>query len=268
MRMKPLIPISAAVLSTFLIVDVVAADEQPPVAVADETASEDPFFGLNVGAKGTAGGNVWTAPSNSPFWALLFDETTGGWGAGGGLYAEFRVLWGHLGLEIDLLFESNRIWHQITWNQVLETEWILNWTSLRLPILLEGNLEGDLVRAGLGVGPEIVVGLAAETELKVTDGEQFISQAELDRLRSGFSTTKQTDTYMVVALGLAFKVWKLAITFDLRAGFNLTQPEDHDDRLTYELGQNNQVDGFEAIASSSMDFRMLLGLAWEHGFDL
>ncbi|MBW2277730.1 MAG: hypothetical protein JRF63_09580, partial [Deltaproteobacteria bacterium] len=80
-----------------------------------------------------------------------------------------------------------------------------------------------------------------------------------------YTTKKQTDTYFTVGLGLAVKVWRLAISLDLRAGFNMTQPEDHDDRITY-TSVGEELTGFDVVASSSMDFRMLLGVAWEHGF--
>jgi len=249
------------VLASLLGSTAVAAQDAAPATAAD------PFLELSLGAKGGGGGNLWTDPPNEPPYALMFDDDTGGWGAGGGLYTELRILWGYLGLEIDLLFETNTIWHEITWNQVLETKWNLSWTSMRLPILLEGNLDSDLVRVSLGLGPEFVVGLGAETDLEVTDGEQYISAADLANLRSAFTTEKQTDTYFTLGLGIAVKVWQLAISLDLRAGFNLTQPEDHDDRITYSFA-GEELTGLDVISSSSMDFRALLGVAWEHGFDI
>jgi hypothetical protein len=239
----------------------------------DEAVAEEgePFFGLNVGAKGLGGADVWTDPANADPGYLLFADTLAGWGAGGGLYAELRVLWGHLGLEIDLLFERNRIWHEITWNEVLETEWSLEWTSMRLPLLLKGCLESGLIRACLCAGPEFVVGLGADDSVEITSAPEGVPQAELDQLEAEYnaflSTEKQTDTYFDVGLGLAVKVWRLAITLDLRAGFNLTQPEDHDDRIRYTWAGSDPT-AVEIIASSTMDFRLLLGVAWEHGFDI
>jgi len=254
--------IAIALALALALVSASAAAEE----MAVEEDAEKPFFGLSVGAKGGGGGNLWSDPPNEPAYALMFDDDTGGWGAGGGLYAEFRVLWGYLGLEIDLLFETNTIWHEITWNQVLETNWILSWTSMRLPILLEGNLDSDLIRISLGFGPEFVVGLGAETEIEITSGRQYISDADLANLRSSFTTEKQTDTYLTLGLGLAVKVWRLAISLDLRAGFNMTQPEDHDDRITYHTDSAGEYAGLDVISSSSIDFRALLGVAWEHGF--
>jgi hypothetical protein len=259
--MKPIFTATLVVAATLCSASAAAQDAAP-------AEGYDPFFGLSVGAKGGGGGDLWTDPPNEPVYALMFDDDTGGWGAGGGLYTELRILWGYLGLEIDLLFETNTVWHEITWNEVLETQWILKWTSMRVPILLEGNLESEMIRVSLGFGPEFVVGLGADTELEVTSGEQYVSAGDLADLRSTFATEKQTDTYLTVGLGLAVKVWRLAISLDLRAGFNMTQPEDHDDRITYHTDSSGEYAGLDVISSSTMDFRALLGVAWEHGFDI
>jgi hypothetical protein len=232
-----------------------AADVTP-----DATPEEEDFFGLSLGAKGAVGGNVWTKPETRPTWALLYDDTAGGWGGGGGLYAELRVLWGHLGLEVDLLFERNRLMNRITFNDVYETDWLVEWTSVRIPLLLEGSLEGDRTRVSLGLGPEFVVGLNAETDLVLNDGPPGSSNADLAEPRGNFHARKQTDTYLCVDLGLAIKVWKLAITIDLRYSHNLTQPSKYLDRLEF-VG-----DEITMIASSSVDLRLLLGIAYELGF--
>jgi hypothetical protein len=238
-----------------------------PAAAQDAAEAEgSPFFGLSLGAKGIGGADVWTNPADQPPDALLFADTIAGWGAGGGLYTELRILWGYLGLEIDLLFERNKLWHEITWNEVLETEWLLEWTSMRLPILLKGCLESEMIRACLAAGPEIVVGLGADASVEITSAPEEAPQSVLDQLtaeyNSIFATEKQTDAYFDVGLGLAVKVWHLAITLDLRGAFNLTQPKDHDDRIVY-TGSGDNLTGIDVISSSSMDFRLLLGVAWE-----
>ena len=45
------------------------------LAEAGEDDAERPFFGVSLGGKGTVGGNLWTAPENSPSYALMFDGT-------------------------------------------------------------------------------------------------------------------------------------------------------------------------------------------------
>ncbi len=239
-----------------------SADE---LAEAGEDDAERPFFGVSLGGKGTVGGNLWTAPEHSPSYALMFDGTAGGWGGGGGLYTELRVLWGYLGLEVDVLFERNSSWHNVTWNKVLGIDWVLKWTSLRVPILVKGIIPTSPVRISLGLGPEIVAGLGAETELVVTKGEDLVPAADIDRLRQAFITKAQTDTYFTLDLGFAAELWQLAVTFDIRAGFNLTQPTDYDDLITYVMDGDDLI-RLEIIASNSMDFRALLGVAWDPGF--
>ncbi len=244
-------------------------DGPPPSADEPKASAEDdaerPFFGVSLGGKGTVGGNLWTAPEHSPAGALIFDGTAGGWGGGGGLYTELRVLWGYLGLEVDVLFERNSSWHNVTWDNVLGVDWVLKWTSLRVPILVKGIIPTSPVRISLGMGPEIVAGLGAETALVVTKGEDLVPATDIDGLRQAFFTEAQTDTYFTLDLGFAAEVWQLAVTFDIRAGFNLTQPSDHDDRITYTM-VGNDLERLEIIASNSMDFRALLGVAWETGF--
>jgi hypothetical protein len=240
----------------------VSSKEPPP---ADGDDAERPFFGVSLGGKGTVGGNLWTQPDNSPSYALMFDGTAGGWGGGGGLYTELRALWGYLGLEVDVLVERNSSWHNVTWNNVLGVDWVLKWTSLRVPILVKGIIPTSPVRVSFGMGPEIVAGLGAETDLVVTKGEDLVPAADIDRLREAFITEAQTDTYFTLDLGFAAEVWQLAVTFDIRAGFNLTQPSAHDDRITYTVN-GAELQSLEVIASNSMDFRALLGVAWETGF--
>lgn len=231
---------------------------------ADEPA-DDQFFGLSVGAKGAIGGNIWSPPEDVAPGYILFDDLAGGWGGGGGLYTELRVLWGHLGLEVDLLFERNRNMNRITWNDVLETDWLVDWTALRVPLLIEGSVENERFRGSLGIGPEFVVGLAAETDVELHDGPAGVTDADLAPMREMFHAEKQTDTYLCVDLGLAIKVWKLAVTVDVRYSHNLTQPAAYDERLQYEFA-GNEVRDIAIIASSSIDLRLLLGIAYELGF--
>jgi len=243
--------------------------EAEPLAEAPVDDDEPPFFGVSLGAKGTVGGNLWTEPETIPAGALIFADTAGGWGGGGGLYTELRALWGYLGLEVDLLFERNSSWHNVTINRVFEADWILKWTALRVPILVKAILPTSGVRISLGAGPEIVAGLDAETELVVKRGEDVVPASEIEAQRNLFVTEAQTDTYFTTDLGLAFEVWQLAITLDFRAGFNLSQPSAHDDRIEYTFGGTPAapvVERMNIIASNSMDFRMLLGVAWETGF--
>jgi len=233
----------------------------------DAAPAPSPFFGVSLGLKGAFGGNYLTDPESAPSWALVYEDGAGGIGGGGGLYAELRILRGHLGLELDVLFEGNKNWTGIEFSNIVDTDWITRFRTLRLPLLLEGSLEGKTTRVSLGVGPEFVVGLSASTDIEVTDGAQYVEAGVMEAQRANFVAEKQTDTFLCVGLGLAFKVWQLAITLDLRYAYNLTQPEKYLDRMTVEE-VSTDLYRHSTVASSTMDLRLLLGIAWEKGFDI
>ena len=254
----------AALLMVMLFLVTAGAGAGEDVGGSKEGGDDTPFFGVSLGAKGCFGGNFVSNPDNAPPGALIYDDGAGGIGGGGGLYTEFRILKGHLGLEFDLIFEHNKNWSSITFNNVVETDWIFTFNAVRIPLLLEGSLESDAVRGSLGVGPEFVVGTGAGADIQVTEGKQYISGPDLQALRNRFTASKQTDTYICFGLGLAIKVWKLAITIDMRYAYNLTQPSEYDDRVEYSGSETEP--NIETIASNSMDLRILLGVAYELGF--
>lgn len=252
-------------LSWTLAAALVAAGGAAGAAEGGGGAPAKPFFGVSAGLKGGIGGNYLTEPEDVyPPGAILYDDGAGGFGGGGGLYAEFRLLWGHLGLELDVLFEGNKNWSEVEFSNVVDTDWIYRFQTVRLPLLLEGSVENDLMRGSLGLGPEFVVGTKSGTDIQVTDGGEYVEEGAVAALEEGFRSKDQTDTFLCVGVGMAFKVWKLAISLDLRYAYNLTQPKDYQDRTALEPAG----DGFtaEVVASSTMDLRILLGIAYEVGF--
>ncbi len=255
------------ILSSLLLAAALLSGAGPAFAeLAGPNSNISEFFGVSAGAKGAFGGNYLNEPDEGiPGAELPYESGAGGWGGGGGLYTEFRVLWGFLGLEFDLLFDHAKNWCGIDYNSIVDTEWIYTATSLRMPLLLKGNLEMKAARVGLGIGPEFVIGLKTGTDIQITDGETYTNPADVDLWRSRFHSKKQTDTHLCVNLGIAIKVWKLAITIDLRYSYNLTQPDDYLDRVEY-TGPDNATD-ITTLASHTMDGRFLLGIAYEFWFD-
>jgi hypothetical protein len=199
-------------------------------AVAAPEAEPKPFFGLDVGAKGGVGGNYLNPPHDAPAYTAPFDDGAGGVGGGGGLYLELRALWGHLGLELDVLFEANKNWCNIEFANVLKTDWIYRFNTVRIPLLLEGSVENDLVRGSLGIGPEFVVGTKTSTDVVITEGASTNAETLVAAWKSGFSARKQTDTLLCLGVGFAFKVWRLAISLDIRYAYNAGQPKSFGDR--------------------------------------
>jgi len=256
------------------------AGEKPPATASSRKANRRDgrsFFTLTVGAKGGAGGNMWTESKNVPV-AMSnfapFDGMAGGWSAGGGIFAEFRAVWGYVGLEFDLMFERNTMWTEIknktnnyTWS---EAKWLMDWTNVRIPLLLKGILPVGATRLTLAIGPEFVIGVKPKssveyTSLSVTSDAN--TAAALDAWNTMFGVEERSYTALAVGIGIAFEVWELAVTFDIRYSYYPSQPEDYQERTHYPSG-NPYGSPWSVVAFNSMDLHLLLGVAYELDFDI
>ena len=250
----------------------------PGTALAEEKKSEDgsdreSFFSVVAGAKGGAGGNLWTESKSVPGYLsnfAPFDGYAGGWSGGGGIFGEFRAVWGYVGLEFDLLFERNTMWTEIsnkvsgyTWS---DAKWLMDWTNVRMPLLLKGYLPLGKARLTLAIGPEFVVGLDPDASVEYTDLDPAVNKTDADNAlaawNGAFDAKKRSYTALTVGIGIAVKVWRLVITFDIRYAYNAGQPEDYLDRVDVK------TNGGTFIASNSMDLRLLLGVGYQFEFDL
>lgn len=225
-------------------------------------AEED--FDLRFGAKGTVTGLLWTAPDNSPqlsdaFWA----DDQFYWGGGGGVFIEGNAF-KYLGLEIDLLFEANSLTFNYTLNN-FEYDYYTQFDQLRIPILIKGVLPlGESVEMSLGIGPEFVFGLSAGVETdRRTNLVLPAANQQADALIEGMYDAETEDgTFFDVNLGIAIKVWKLVIPIDLRAGFNLSQPADYDERVTRAFDAAIGTGTGSVKAIESMHFAVLVGVGY------
>jgi hypothetical protein len=220
--------------------------------------SASALFDFSVGVKGGGGVEVWSEPSAQPLWVNtlpLYNDTRVGWSYGGGIFAEVRFL-RFLGLEVDLLFFRQVLTETTTWNRGAgKTEERIEWTSLRIPILVKGVLPLGPVRLWLGVGPEFSIGLKADAEMKVIRGVT----GDLPT----FTARTVTDTYLALALGINIAVGPLSIPIDLRWSYNTSQPEAYDDRIVATIDDRRRLVGVRMRAASNMDARLLVGLAYE-----
>ena len=232
------------------------------------SAAAEPVAWLDVGVKGGAGGNYQNTPDNLPpiaeFATLPFDDGAGGVGGGGGLFVEGRFLGQHLGLEIGFLADRNKNWCTITHNDVVEIDYIVRHTSLRIPIMLQGAMVKGITRIGLGVGPEIIVGLAAEPDLEIVDGDEYVTDADLQSFRDTFSASTRTDVALAWEFALAFAIKKVSITFDFRFAYLLTYPDNYSDRVKFS--QVGDVVEADVQAGHTIDARLLLGAAYTFDF--
>jgi len=245
-----------------------------PRVEKDGAAEEfETFMSLAVGAKVSFGGNLWTSSKNVPSWPLVpFDGSAGGWAAGGGLQIDLRILWGYLGLEFDVLIERSTMWTEITHSMIennfesewATTKWFIDWTNVRLPLLLKAYAPIGWARFTIAIGPEFVVGTGANAQFSYlqldSDADPVFLQEATDAGTKNFHAKVQTDTYLCVGLGLFFPLGKTAINFDVRYAYNFTQPRDYEDRA------NVDENGAHFVASSSMDLRLMLGISYNLDF--
>ncbi|MBM4397181.1 MAG: hypothetical protein FJ087_16045 [Deltaproteobacteria bacterium] len=223
------------------------------LAVASPGAAREGWLGkyvdLTVGAKGTAGGNVWTKPSSGPGADVGFAKVRGGYGAGGGLYLDARFI-KFIGLEMDFLFELDKVWEDITINSFPFTN-TLEALNLRIPLLVKGVLPVPMARLALVIGPEFVIPLSTSSSVD-EPGNVII----LDRY--GLSANDKVSTMLTMGFGVVIELpLGIRLPIDLRASHNLTQPKDYYDRVSV-VGKTYRV-----TYQNSWDFRLLLGLGYE-----
>ncbi len=220
---------------------------------------------FSLGVKGYGGGNYLTPATLVPNSAgsLPFSEGAGGWGAGGGLYLQARVLEDHLGLEVDLFYEQNRNWTQITYNEVVKTDWSYEAQMLRVPVLLHAMFSNESMRGGLGIGPEFVMARQAVAGVDVISGEDFIDPATMNFVNESLAASLQNDTHLCANLGFAFKVPQMAITFDIRYSYNFDQPTDYLDRVAFTSADGPLL--ATTRSSHTMDLRLMLGFSYDFG---
>lgn len=221
-------------------------------------AGDLPIFQGSAGALFTVGGDLWTKPKpaapEGPGVAIPFNDTAGGVGVGGGMFFEARFI-KYIGLEIGLLFEHNRQWFDIDYNSgAAELRYLMRYTNVRLPILVKGVIETSRMRVSLGLGPEFVFSRGDKSDIEELQG----NVTNLNDLRALFHTKQQNDVFLCVALGFAFKVWKLSIPFNIRYSHNFTQPKPYEKRIGDVLAGE-----YDLVASQSMDLRLMLGVAYD-----
>ncbi len=236
------------------------------LAPAAARAGKLPVFQGSAGALFTVGGDLWSDPDFpsrlDPFvGGVPFHDMSGGYGVGGGVFFEARFI-KYIGLELDLLFEGNRMWYDVDYTVTVpglgtvdgELRYNLKYTAIRMPVLVKGVFETKAMRVSLGLGPEFVF----------TRGDRFEIEelsdwgADLSALEDQYETVSQNDVFFCVAVGFAFKVKMLSIPLNIRYSYNLTQPDGYEDRIgDLEHGEHRYT------ASQSMDLRIMLGLAYD-----
>jgi hypothetical protein len=181
-------------------------------------------------------------------------------GGGGGLFVELN-LFKFLGLEVDVLYESNAWTFKEDFGG-FEYDYNTRYTQIRLPILIKGTLPMGTAELSLGIGPEFVFGLDASVDFDyhtaMTPAQKEEAQRILDAL---YDAEAVNDTFLDLDFGVSIKVWKLIIPISLRVGFNLTQPSDYEDRVALTI-LGTSVTNAKVKAIETYHFTLLAGVGY------
>ncbi len=233
---------------------------------ATGNAAGGPIAWVGVGLKGGVGGNYLSMPDKD-FDAdgLPFNDGGGGLAGGGGVAFEARFLKQHLGLEIDFLADVNRTWcnidHSINDYDIASLNYIMRYTSLRIPILAKAGFVSKKTRGYLGIGPEFILGLGASKDVEVTDG--YPGDSLLQFYKDGFNVSKRNDVALAWELAFAFAIKKVDVTLDFRFAYHATYPKTYQDRAHPPQSGVGPVD---VEAGHSIDMHILLGAAYNFVF--
>lgn len=227
-------------------------------AFAEDAPAKPKGFESSAGLKLLAGGNVWSAPSDPPGGSdgLGFTDNGGGFGWGGAAYYEARFV-GHLGLELDLGYDSSVLQRDVTYNATVKVREKVTMSGLRAGLLVKGILPTPFGRLWLGLGPELVTGSSVSAKNEITKNRQLVLNA--DEVEGLISAKSKSSTMITFAFGMAIHLGDhLEIPVDLRAAKNLSQESAWSDRVKANLATNE----YEVTAQSSWDFRFATGLGY------
>ncbi|MBN2527875.1 MAG: hypothetical protein JXR76_15910 [Deltaproteobacteria bacterium] len=231
--------------------------------------AKPPNVAISAGIKGAVGGNHMAAKDASAeidedayFEAggAPFEREIVGSGGGGGIFGEVRFFNGHLGVELNLLFDVNRARCAVVQTDGVDVDYILTYSMLRVPLLLKAAFTRGRTRMGIGIGPEFRFGLTAKTDLEIIDGERYRFEDQLSAWKSNFSAQKRDDVAIAWDVAMAFDLYPFEITVDLRVSHVLTYPDAFHERV--EIDGTYKLPTIRVQSTHAMDGRILLGMAY------
>jgi hypothetical protein len=152
-----------------------------------------------------------------------WDESSAGVGFGGGIYADlhFNKL---IALELDVLFEGNRLFFQTTQGEVLLEQAVV-YEQLRVPLLFKLVAHvSDHVEFTGALGPEILIGVGATPHSALYD-------PRADDFNSFYTAATDTGFALTAAFGFGFLTKYLHIPIELRFAYNLLGAYSYNDRV-------------------------------------
>ena len=221
-----------------------------------QDAEPERTFESSAGLKILVGGNLWSAPSGGQGDGLGFGDEGGGFGWGGALYYEARFF-KHLGLELDVGYDSSTIQRNVTYNGIVETTEKFTSSGPRISLLAKGIAPTPFGRLWVGIGPEFLLPSSADASVEITENRNLVANA--DQIENAASAEKTNSTMLAFALGLVFHVGdQFEIPVDLRAAKNLSQDSAWEDRVDVDPVALR----YTVKAQSSWDFRLGAGFGY------
>ncbi|MDY0062840.1 MAG: hypothetical protein RBU45_23730 [Myxococcota bacterium] len=227
-----------------------------------------PLMDLDLGIKGGLGASLLLVEdgfANEAMRRTYAGDDAFGLGGGGGVYTELR-LFDRVGLELDVLFSYDHTSRTEEWSFAGTTEQLNlvhdSWAkNMRFPVLLKGYQSFGVTRLSLGVGVEYVKPLDHGYDItKARRSTAEVDEQSLADYLALHHSVPQDSIFLLGQLELAIDLGVVQIPIDLRAGRNLTQTDQFEDRWAYLL-EGGQPVRYDIQALYSWDFRALVGVA-------
>jgi hypothetical protein len=205
---------------------------------------------LRIGAKGmfTLSG-LNDADSPPAIDAPFFDASLGA-GFGGGLYGELHAT-KLLGVELDLLFESNRLFFQGNANGIAISQ-RATFGQFRVPLLAKLFLQaGDSFEFNVGLGPEAILGMGDSAKTRLIVNETTLSDGNVQQAFDYFfRADAQNGVAVMGEIGCSFYTLRFQIPIAFRFAYNVLGKTAYADRV--KLDEALQTQTFSAIETYQM----------------
>ena len=204
---------------------------------------------VGIGLLGHLGGNFLDQPNDlgaaeGSDEILLVYPGFGGTAGGGGLYLDVRFR-GFLGLELDLLYSSDRGSGFVDYVRV-----DIGQTAWHIPVLFKGTYPGEFLRPGFVIGLEVVVPARLEV------ATEPVLPAEATRIGGRAGSYTMFITGLSLEIALPFDHVDLRIPLALRFGLNPSTPAAARDRAEYELGGPDGLEVQAVVFSSEWQYQI------------
>jgi hypothetical protein len=190
---------------------------------------------LRIGLKGALTLADQLSASAPPTPTAPFLHASMGVGYGGGLYGELHAS-KLLGVELDLLLQSNRVYFDATANDV-DFSQRARFGQFRVPLLGKLFLHpSDDFELNVGLGPELIAGLGSSARTEVDANRTTLSNANVQRSLDYFYRAKAgLGAAVALELGCSIYTLRFQIPIALRFAYNVLGKSAYDERVKQDM---------------------------------